>query len=157
MKSTAAIVIDGVLRKPVGGGPIPVGILLYRSLASVFNIVLLSDETHASEELAFWMLSEGIVSYGSSILFPRVDDPKEARVTQVNRARRIGYAVDLVVEPDPGKATALLQAGYNTLVFTSAAFTDPAWRPDTGKGLTPWDDLAAETARRSMLTNAMTG
>jgi hypothetical protein len=154
MKSAAAIVVDGVLRKPVGGTPIREGLSLYAGLCAAYNVVLLrTGEDDA--EFDHFLVSENL--YSHSNVFPWIitggaDDV--TRSMQVSRIRNSGYAVELVVEPNPVIAAALLHAGFNVLHFMHAAYARPDWRPDFKSEQRPWDELVSEQQRVAKLRAA---
>ena len=138
--SVALIVIDGVLRKLMGGAPIPEGIRLYRSLAQTGQVVLLSNSDDPGER--DWLELHGLINHGFVYSVP----PGQSRSSQVNDLRRQGYGIDLVVVSVPDEAMALIATGLNTLLFTHAQFAHPNWRPDTDKGVQPWSDITQQVA-----------
>jgi hypothetical protein len=155
--ASVAITVDGVLRKMVGGAPIPVGLELYHALATTFRVVLLSNELADSTGMENFITANQLfdhvrimsVDSVSAVLIQPV-----LRVQQVNMARADGQNVQLVVEASPKCSSALVAAGYNVLTFTDALYAVPAWRPDFDAtpevNITPWDTLSktvAETAR----------
>ena len=71
-----------------------------------------------------------------------------------NHLRRLGYDIDLVVEPDPSAAAGLIGAGFNTMVFVHSQYSHPAWRPDTDPGVRPWDDIAKQVADQARMKAA---
>jgi hypothetical protein len=154
MKSTAAIVVDGVLRKLVGGTPIPAGIALYHGLCTAFNVVLLRTEEDDAE-FEHFLIGEALDRHAN--VFPwghQHHDDRGTRFIQVNRIRAAGYAVELVVEPDPAKATHLFTSGFNVLHFMHAAYQRPDWRPDFEHEQRPWDDLVAAQQHAAKLRAA---
>jgi hypothetical protein len=156
MKSAAAIVVDGVLRKPVGGTPIPQGVALYHGLCAAFNVVLVVEHSVLDmPELQRFLDVEQLYSHGSVAYGIRPGmSGAETRVRQAERLRNAGYALDLVVEPNPEVAAALYAAGFNVLHFMHAAYQRPDWRPDFEGGQRPWDELVAEQQRAAALRAA---
>jgi len=138
--SHALIAVDGVLRKLVGGAPIPEGIRLYRSLRSTGQVILLINED-GHEQVLEWLELHGCIGHG---FVARAD--WNDRVGQVNALRREGYDIDLVVVADPEQAKLLIDSGLNTLLFTHARYTQPSWRPDSPSGVQPWDDITKQVA-----------
>ena len=134
---TALIAIEGVLRKIVGGQPIPEGRRLYVSLANTGRIVLLGTIEGPDEDE--WLELNGCVSHDFLL---RTNDS----VFAADNLRREGYDVDLVVVPDPEEAQRLIAAGLNTMLFTHAQYSHPEWRPDTDRGVQPWDDITKQVA-----------
>lgn len=146
MKSAAAIVVDGVLRKPVGATPIPEGVALYHGLCSAFNVVLVVEHSVVDmAELQCFLDTEQLFSHGSVAygIRPGMSAP-ETRVRQAERLRNQGYALDLVVEPDPEVAAAVFAAGFHVLHFMHAAYQRPDWRPDFQGSQRPWDELVEQ-------------
>jgi hypothetical protein len=143
---TALIAIEGVLRKTMGGSPIPEGIRLYRALCATGQVVLLLDDWKIREQVEAWLELNGLVghafvSYAES----------QTHLYLANRLRRQGYDIDMVVEPDPWMASEMIKRGYNTLLFTHSQYSHPDWRPDAGKGVQAWQDIVDETARQAIL------
>lgn len=128
--NTALIAIDGVLRKTMGGAPIPEGRRLYVSLANTGRVVLLGT---GEQDEADWLGLNGMVQHD----FVVTDTP----VLAADRMRREGYGVDLVVLAAPAQAQRLIAAGLNTLLFTHAEYAHPEWRPDTPRGLQSWQEI----------------
>jgi len=141
MKSAAAITISGVLRKSVGGTPIPAGTLLYRALAPLSALILLADhpetDWQASGELSDWLMVNNFTAHADIVPLD------STRLAQVNKLRARGYALEFVIEPDPAEAGKLIKEGHSVLSFLHAQYAVPSWRPDYEQPLTPWDDLAA--------------
>lgn len=145
--STSLILIEGVLRKQMGQ-PIPEGLRLYRALLSVGRVILLSTAaTQADREsTSDWLELNGCTGHDSVAWGD--DGP---RVPLVNMYRREGYDVAVVVEPDPGTAMELISAGFNVLLFVHAMYTRPDWRPDSAKGIQPWENIVNEVAEQAKL------
>lgn len=153
MKSTAAIVVDGVLRKHVGGTPISAGIALYHALCSAFNVVLIIDGGMGdSQELEHFLDTEQLVTHGMVAYGIRPGlDPGPTRVLQAGRLRQAGYALEFIVEPDPAVARDLFREGINVLHFMHARYARPDWRPDYQSSQPTWDTLVAEEAKAAKL------
>ena len=148
---TSLIVVDGILRKLTGASPIPEGVRLYQSLAKTGSVVLLGTGP-ADQHTLDWLDLHGCVHHDFVWWWPEADP--HARVDQVNRLRRRGYDIDLVVEPDPAAAAGLIGAGFNTMVFVHSQYSHPAWRPDTDPGVRPWDDIARQVADQARMKAA---
>lgn len=138
MKSSVAMVIEGVLLKPVSSSPIPQGLLLYRALVSVSSVVLVSNET-SQAEMENWLLVNGITGYADLFCQPGI-----YRLAQINRLRSQGRALDLVIEPDLENIYDLHMAGYDCLHFLTTSYAIPSWRPDYQHSVRPWEELASE-------------
>lgn len=141
--NTSLILIEGVLRKPMGQ-PIPEGIRLYKSLAATGRVVLLSVGGGGAtdrEQITDWLELNGCTSHDTVSWGD--DGP---RVPLANMYRREGYAIDLVVDPDPATVRELIAAGFNTLLFSHAQYSHPEWLPDTDKGVQPWTEITQQVA-----------
>lgn len=136
---SAVIAVDGVLRWSHGSPPIPQGRRLYRALAESWKIIL--AVRNPDGPLEDWLLTEGFTRHDHLVDLAGFADWPHA----VNHLRsRMAYDVDLVVTADPADAVSVLARGRNTLLFSSAAYGLPEWRPDADMSLRPWDDLASE-------------
>lgn len=143
---TALVAIEGVLRKTMGGSPVPEGIRLYQALCATGQVVLLLDDWQAREQVTDWLELNGLVKHAF------VDCADGAtHVYLANRLRRGGYDIDMVVEPDPWMASELIKRGYNTLLFTHSQYAHPDWRPDAGKGIQSWQEIVDETAKQAIM------
>ena len=131
--------VDGVLRKLVAGAPIPEGIRLYRALCSVGRVILLSGSTDR-DQVRDWLELNGCVRHDF------IEWERGPSVVASNHLRRLGYDIDIVVEPDPRAAHGLIAAGFNTIVFVHSQYSHPSWRPDTGTGIQSWDDISKQVA-----------
>lgn len=134
--NVALISIEGVLRKTMGGAPIPEGRRLYVSLANTGRIILLAYGLNSSEE---WLELNGCVQHDFIVRGTNA-------IELANALRREGYNIDLVVVPDPGEAQQLIAAGLNTLLFTHAEYAHPDWRPDAPRGVQAWSEIAKRVA-----------
>jgi len=143
------LVIDGVLRKHMGGPPVPEGIRLYKSLASTGQVVLIADG-QADDKTYEWLELNGCARH-AFVWWKPLD---HGRVEHVNALRRESYDIDLVVVPDPVSARELIEAGFNTLLFTHAKYAQPGWRPDAGKGIRAWAEITEETAKQAAMKAA---
>lgn len=143
----AMIVVDGVLRKVMGGSPIEAGRRLYVSLANTGRIVLVSDlMSEDQEELSDWLTFNGFVQHDFVAWSPVVD--------AATRLRREGYDLDLVALADPAEAARLIASGLNTMLVTHAQYAHPRWRPDAERGVQPWDDITKQVADAARLKAA---
>lgn len=146
MRSTVAIVIDGVLRHEVGHRPIAEGLMLYRVLAPVYNVVLLGDQDdpgYAADVEQFTRV-ENLTEHSRTLYGDTSSiDLGPRRIRQVLKLRNRGLAVDFVVEPDPMISARLFEYGFNVMHWMHAQYTRPQWRPDHKHEVTPWAELVA--------------
>lgn len=140
--SACVIVVEGVLQKIVTSAPIPAGLQIYHGLSETFQVLLVSDSE--KDELDHWLRLEnlnkhGIVLYNDDYL--QNFSPEERRIKQIYEIRDRGYAVDLIIEPDPVVAAQLLYRGFSVLNFLHSAYSQPEWRPDYEAAVKPWSQL----------------
>lgn len=150
------IVAEGVLINPVAQTPIVLGKKLYRAFCATERVLLISGET-PKDELEGWLFMEGMTGH-AEVQYP---DPIRDhgtgwenwghRVWQVNQLRKRGYDIEVIIEPDPQVCAHLLREGFNTMVFTHAAYAIPSWRPDYEGAVRPWDELASEVGIQAVL------
>ena len=152
MASTAVITIEGVLQKNVSYSPIPVGLVLYHSLTNGFNVALVTDGYQ--EEVDYWLSVEGLNTHGTVVYndFTLAEKaPIDRRLRQINSLRARQFAIDLIVEPDPAIAAALLRDGYTVLNFLHYSYALPQWRPDYERKIKPWAELEQEAINAALL------
>jgi hypothetical protein len=150
--NTAVITLEGVLQKNVSYAPISVGLSLYHSLTSVFNVVLVSDGEQ--KEVSQWLDLEGLNKHGTVVYSDFLLDQKTAqqrRLAQIHSLRARGFAVTVVVEPDPIIASYLLANGYSVLNFLHSEYALPQWRPDYERQQKPWSQIVEEVNTQAEL------
>lgn len=157
---SVAFTVEGILRRPVGGQPVPAGIDLYYGMATRSKIVLLTDSpedrdtTTGMTSLEWWLRLEGLSAHSQIIYADKVmqhEEPASAREMQLSHARGSGHDITLVFEPDPQVASWLITRGYTTLLFAHAQYAVPSWRPDYEHRPRPWDDLQHQMAYEAYL------
>lgn len=144
--NAAVITVEGVLQKVVTYAPIPSGICLYHGLSSVYNVLLVTDSDD-EKYMEHWLDLEnlnkhGTIIYNDSILATQT--PEERRLSQVNILRSRGFAIDMVVEPDPRVAARLLGSGLTVLNYIHSSYALPQWRPDYERKIKPWEEISKE-------------
>jgi hypothetical protein len=159
MRSTVAIVIDGVLRHEVGHRPIAEGLMLYRVLAPVYNVVLLGDQDdppYVGEVMHFYSV-ENLTQHSRTLYGDTSSiDLGPRRLRSLLRLRNSGMAVDFVVEPDPSISARLFEYGFNVMHFMHSQYARPQWRPDHKHEVVPWDELVMrETAAKRLKAEDM--
>lgn len=150
--NTAVITLEGVIQKNVSYAPIPIGLSLYHSLASTFNVVLVSDSRE--KEVNHWLDLEGLNKHATVIYSDFLLDNKtaqERRYAQIHALRARGFAVTIVVEPDPLVASFLLAKGYSVLNFLHSEYALPQWRPDFERQQKPWEEIVEEVNKQAAL------
>lgn len=141
---THLINVRGVLRKTVGGAIIPEGIDLYKGLASVGQVVLVLHGEDAEETTA-WLELHGLARHAWV---------SAAGALAAGELRREGYDLGMIVVAEPEEALYHITHGLNTLLFTHARYAQPSWRPDTRKGVQPWQAIVEETAKQAAMKAA---
>lgn len=151
MTATVAIVVDGVLKNNNSDSVLAGGALLYHGLAEVMKIALITDED--KERTQRWLAINGFREH-VLLLSPDADDVLVGgtrRAHQIVLLKLAGSDVDMLVEPDPTIAAAVLQAGTPVMLFAHPKYSRPEFRPG-GKNLpTPWSTLVAEIEAQETL------
>lgn len=150
-RSSAVIVIPGVLQKIVSAAPIMTGIQLYHGLAETFNLVLVTDDSKESTDR--WLQLENLNKHGTVIYG---EEKQGQRIRQVNGLRLRGFAIDLVVEPDPELAAELLRNGYTVCNFIHSMYAYPQFRPDFEGEDKGWERLKERAEIDALLRAADT-
>lgn len=141
MSRAVAIVIDGVLRKPLDVEAQDFGAsLLFASLVENFRVVVLGSEDLARDE--HFMTINGMTKYVK--LEPMLPVDRGGVASQIARLRREGFQFEFVVVPDPDLARGLYEDGVPVLLYLHPQFSSRSFRPDHEPGLTPWNELAEE-------------
>lgn len=143
---TVVMVVEDVLRMTGSDGHIETGYGLYQSLAHNAQLYLLTHEFE-DEELDAWLKRRRLTGH-LGVLKSAVPGPA-GRLDTLERVR--SFRVGLVVEPDPECAAAEIAAGWSTLLHTSAAYTQPRWRPDYPGTPRPWDSLTEAIERQAVM------
>lgn len=149
-----AMVVEGILMKPVASTIIPLGAQVYHAFRSINQVLLISNETPV-DQLESWLWMEQISGYAE--IYPPDDIMQtrdDYRLWQVNQARKKGYNIELVIEPNPDNCSLLLANGYSVLNFLHAQYALPAWRPDFQHKITPWNELSDQVARLAAMRAA---
>ncbi|MFE2539112.1 hypothetical protein [Actinacidiphila glaucinigra] len=142
----AVMIVEGVLRTPDAEAHYDTGWGLYHALAKNSRLYLLSH-TWTEQDNALWLAKRHLSGHLAYLHQPT---PGPAgRLETLERIR--SWRISLVLEPDPSCAAAELTAGWNTSLFTHAAYTQPQWRPDYNAAPRPWDDLAQAIERQDRL------
>lgn len=149
---TAVIQVEGVLRKPVAGGVADTGRRLYAGLRHAYRIVLVTEETDR-DYIGGWLATEGFNGFDHIV---HGDEPVryvEGWWPSIALKLKLsyGYDTDLFAVTDPDDARSLIRAGFNTLLYTQAAYALPEWRPDHKEGTRPWEELVTEVTTQRAL------
>lgn len=146
-----AITLEGVLRAPIGGGPVPEGVELYRAFLSTCRVAVVLDDLDRAGA-ALWLKKEGLNDYVA--LHPQRLVDREmlgfechtrlpARVSQYRRLRAQN-GLTMVVDPDPLAITGALKMGVTGLLFAHPKVARPEFRHDYEREPRPWSEMVAE-------------
>lgn len=134
-----AIALEGVLRAPIGSGPIPEGLELYRSLVTTQRVAVVLDDLD-QPGAALWLKKEGLADY---VMLHPMRPVDEDRVAQLRRLRALG-GVSMVIDPDPQAVAGAMKMGITGLLFAQPKVARPEFRPDFEREPRPWDSMVAE-------------
>lgn len=146
--SIVAMTLDSLLRSESSGGPLAVGRLLYHSIGERSTLAVIADEFHENAA-AHWLLVNGFDRH-TYLVLRRVDDPEdvgERRIRQVARLRDAS-TVDLLVDPDPAVAEAVMVSGTPVLLALHPLYARPEFLPGYRSSATPWSSLTGEIDRQ---------
>jgi hypothetical protein len=141
------IFLDGVLRKPHDKSPIFEGLNLYKGMNEVNRVLVLVDDQEKAEA---WFKANTLNAKLDDIMGPskiKSDNPKLQQVLDCQSKGKI----DLVVTEDSELAKDLLERGFTTLVFISARYSRPEFRPDAREGIKSWTEIINELDRQQEL------
>jgi hypothetical protein len=148
-RSTVVIVIPGVMQKLVTAAPIPEGILLYKGLLEVSNVLLVTDDN--KETTDHWLRLENLTKHGTVLYGTDFPEEETRRVAQVNQLRNHGFTIDMVIEPDPSVASNLIRGGYTVCNFLHRLYAFPSWRPDfEGEGR-KWEEIERQVEKDALM------
>lgn len=142
---TVAVMLDGVLRKPLDVEAQDFGAsLLYAGLLQGFRIVILGG--YDEEKDKHFLSVNGMGGYVKIEPIRREDHPtEEGRIrAQIKRLRSEGFQFEFAVLPDPDLAVDVYRMGIPVLLYLHPHFSAESFRPDFEGGIRPWDELAAE-------------
>lgn len=144
---TVAVMIDGVLRKPLDVEAQDFGAtLLYQGLLQGFRVLVLGG--YNTERDTQFMAINGMGKYIRIEPLREEDAPEERDriVAQIKRLRAEGFQFEFVVVPDPDLAKDLYRIGVPVLLYLHPHYSAEAFRPDFQGGIKPWAELSAEAA-----------
>jgi hypothetical protein len=151
------IPVEGILRKEVGGQLNPDGFYLYRTLSSMYRVILVTYESDR-RRVTDWLDKEGIFNY-DDLLLPMTlagNWVTEGYWTNIIRILRMrGYNISLVVVNGPQDALDVTNASVPVLMYSQPSYALPEWLPDTPKGALAWNALVdkIETEREVRLND----
>lgn len=159
MAGQALITIDGVLADQgdessfAASKFLPEGVLIYKALASITKIVLVSLQPEREKtKVEYWLKAHGLQEHVRVIYDPSPDDLERGLEMVVGEVRRSG-ALDVAIEADSQRAARLVHHGVPTLVFGRPAYTRGEFKPGTERTARPWQEVIEELdAQRGMNT-----
>ena len=142
MSRVLVMPVEGILRKEVGGQINPDGFYLYRTLQSMYRIVLVSTETNR-QRMVDWLDKEGIFGYDDLLLpMGMALNTLEGLWTNIIRVtHRHGYNLAMAVLNGPEDAVEVLNMGVPVLLYAQPAYGLPEWLPGARRGTEAWDEL----------------
>lgn len=144
MSRVLVMPIEGILRKEVGGQLNPDGYYLYRTLQSMYRVLLISTSEHDRNRVIDWLDKEGVFGY-DDVLFPMTMAGSwaiEGFWTVVIRIIRMrGYNISMVVVNGPQDALDVLNSSVPVLLFSQPAYGLPEWLPGSSRGNEDWDKI----------------
>lgn len=149
--------VEGILRKEVGGQINPDGFYLYRTLSSMYRILLITHDTNRQRTID-WLNKEGIYNY-DDLLLPMTMAANWATESYWSNVIRIirmrGYNISLVLVNGPEEALDVLNASVPVLMYSQPAYGLPEWLPGSRRGAEAWDTLVGkiETERSARLSD----
>lgn len=146
---TIVMVLEGVLRAAGTEAQFETGWALYQALALNSRLYLMSSEW-TEAEMTPWLRGRNLSGHLGYLYAP--GNGPAARLDALQRVR--SWRVSLVLEPDPSCAAAEIEAGWNVLLHTHAAYSRPEWRPDYTGTPRPWDELTNAIDRQTALRGA---
>ncbi len=148
MSGIVAITLDGVLRSTTNGGSLRVGLMLYRALEQQASLAVIADgDTEAAA--TYWLTQNGLSMHNYLVLAHPADplDPGERRVAQITRLKE-SSSVDLLIDPDPSVAQAVMASGTPVLLSLHPIYARPEFRPDYKSIAKPWDTMTQDIDRQ---------
>lgn len=144
MSRVLVLPIEGILKKEVGGQINPDGFYLYRTLQSMYRIILVSESETDARRVTDWLDKEGIYGY-DDILYPMnlaANWATESYWTNVIRILRMrGYNISAVVVNGPQEALDVINSSVPVIMFSQPAYGLPEWLPGSRRGAEDWDKL----------------
>lgn len=142
MSRVLVMPIDGILRKPSGGQLNPDGYYLYRTLQSMYRVILISHEGNTRRQVD-WLDKEGVFGYDDIIYINSLCiNTLESEWTNIIRIiRQRGYNLAMAVVNGPEEARDVLDASTPVLMFSQPAYGLPEWLPGSRRGAENWDSL----------------
>lgn len=155
MSRVLVMPIEGILIKPVGGQLNEDGFYLYRTLSTMYRVILISHNT--PQRTTAWLEKEGVFRY-DDILYPsnlamNLQEGEWTNVIRILRTR--GYNISMCVVNDPESALDVIEASVPALMYSQPAYGLPEWLPGSKRGAEPWDALVEkiETNRAARLVD----
>ena len=150
MSGIVAITLDGVLRSTTNGGSLRTGLMLYRALEEQAALAVIADAVGETEVSAtYWLSLNGLTKHSYLVLSHPSDplDPGERRVMQITRLKE-SSSVDLLIDPDPVVAQAVMASGTPVLLSLHPIYARPEFRPDYKSVAKPWDTMTQDIDRQ---------
>jgi hypothetical protein len=156
MSRVLVMPIEGILKKPVGGQLNPDGFHLYRTLSSMYRVILVTWETQ-NNRTKNWLEQENILVYDDVLYMGSMCiNSLESYWENIIRILRMrGYNISVVVVNGPQEAREVINASVPVLMYTQPAYGLPEWLPGSRRGAEEWDALVdkIETERSARMND----
>lgn len=144
MSRVLVMPIEGILRKEVGGQLNPEGYYLYRTLQSMYRVILVATAESNRDRVVDWLERENIFGYDDLLLPLTMAGPWAIEsfweiVIRILRMR--GYNISMVVVNGPEEARDVLNASVPVLLYGQPSYGLPEWLPGSRRGDNDWDAL----------------
>lgn len=142
MSRVLVMPIDGILKKEHGGQLNPDGYYLYRTLQSMYRVILISHGSDNGREVT-WLDKEGVFGYDDIIYINNLCiNSLESEWTNIIRIiRQRGYNLSMAVVNSPEHALDVINSSTPVLLFSQPAYGLPEWLPGSRRGAESWDNL----------------
>lgn len=155
MSRVLVMPVEGIIRKEVGGQINTEGFYLYRTLQSMYRVILTTFDGKrgpGAGRLVDWLTKEGVFGYDDILYGDMCINTLESYWSNMIRILRTrGYNISMVVVNSPQDALDVLNAHVPVLLFGQPAYGLPEWLPGSRRGAEAWDSLVGkiETEREA--------
>jgi hypothetical protein len=136
-----------------GFHPIPEGIRLVSTLRAAYKVILSSAESVESK-VEHWLMLNGLTQsqiYESIVyrknIWKDLSIP-ELRIAQLKELRGKGWGPTLVIDADAVVIAEAVRLGFTGMLYASASYFRPEFRPDWHGGPRPWAVIEEEVTRQ---------
>ena len=151
MRSSVIVAAEGVLITDTWK-VIETGKHFIQSLSSVYRVTVALNHNEV-DRFKLWLQMENVsgvdevLPSATPMSYRGVDE----RIAQVEMMSRRGYDLAFLVDSDPERVAGCLAQGYDAIMFCSAKFQRPEFRPDYDSSVKSWDSLVQEMEMQAYL------